>query len=85
MATFTEDVAISSHTSAPLITNKNEMIQEATNFLTQCYTELKKSDSVLSERLMEVKDEIQRTGTYTHTSEELTIGCKIAWRNTVNW
>lgn len=32
-------------------------------------------------RLAEVIDQIDRTGTYEHTLEELTIGARIAWRN----
>lgn len=34
-----------------------------------------------TERLMEVEAEIERTGTYTLTTEELTEGAKLAWRN----
>ena len=33
------------------------------------------------ERLAEVRDEIARTGTYVHTSAELTFGARVAWRN----
>jgi nitric-oxide synthase len=32
-------------------------------------------------RLHEVRAEIARTGTYTHTPDELTFGAKVAWRN----
>ncbi|WP_176955234.1 nitric oxide synthase oxygenase [Sinosporangium album] len=32
-------------------------------------------------RLREVMSEISMTGTYTHTSEELTFGARVAWRN----
>ena len=34
----------------------------------------------LEERLAEVRDEIERTGTYVHTSAELTFGARVAWR-----
>ncbi|WP_371478241.1 nitric oxide synthase oxygenase [Kitasatospora sp. NBC_00315] len=32
-------------------------------------------------RLRQVMDEIDRTGTYEHTAEELAFGAKLAWRN----
>lgn len=32
-------------------------------------------------RLRQVGDEIRRTGTYTHTLEELSFGARVAWRN----
>ncbi|GAA2429057.1 nitric oxide synthase oxygenase [Streptomyces macrosporus] len=34
-----------------------------------------------ADRLREVRAEIEDTGTYTHTPEELLIGAKVAWRN----
>ena len=34
-----------------------------------------------SERLRQIKDEIERTGTYSLTTEELCEGAKVAWRN----
>jgi nitric-oxide synthase, bacterial len=35
----------------------------------------------LEDRLAEVREEIERTGTYVHTSAELTFGARVAWRN----
>jgi nitric-oxide synthase, bacterial len=35
----------------------------------------------LKPRLRRVLREIDRTGTYTHTAEELTFGARVAWRN----
>lgn len=32
-------------------------------------------------RLGEVREELSRTGTYTHTAAELTFGARVAWRN----
>lgn len=34
-----------------------------------------------AERLSEIRDEIELTGSYTHTGEELAYGAKVAWRN----
>ncbi len=33
------------------------------------------------DRVAEVRDEIERTGTYVHTSAELTFGARVAWRS----
>ncbi|MEY7972934.1 nitric oxide synthase oxygenase [Saccharomonospora xinjiangensis] len=33
------------------------------------------------ERMAEIRAEVERTGTYTHTVEELTFGARVAWRN----
>ncbi|GGF33561.1 nitric oxide synthase oxygenase [Halobacillus andaensis] len=56
------------------------MWQKAESFIRQCYTELDQS-SLIEERLAEVKDSIDQTGTYQHTYEELEYGAKVAWRN----
>ncbi len=37
--------------------------------------------SVHPERFAEIQTQIERTGTYEHTSEELVYGAKVAWRN----
>lgn len=34
-----------------------------------------------TQRLSSIRESIELTGTYTHTSEELTFGAKLAWRN----
>ncbi|MFY9946344.1 MAG: nitric oxide synthase oxygenase, partial [Exiguobacterium chiriqhucha] len=34
-----------------------------------------------SKRLQTIADEIERTGSYTLTTDELTEGAKLAWRN----
>ncbi len=54
--------------------------ESARSFLTQCYYELEKEES-LAVRLEEVEQEIQETGTYTQTAEEMSYGSKMAWRN----
>ena len=45
----------------------------------QAYTEM--DDDAFRARIAEVAAEIQATGTYTHTTDELTVGAKIAWYN----
>ncbi|WP_372497006.1 nitric oxide synthase oxygenase [Pseudonocardia humida] len=51
---------------------------EAEEFLTQLHAE---TGRPVRRRLHEVLTEIDRTGTYTHTPEELVFGARVAWRN----
>lgn len=59
----------------------DRMIGEASEFIRGCYAELGRSKSELEKRLHEVASSIIRTGTYSHTAEELEWGAKLAWRN----
>ncbi|MFP5019196.1 nitric oxide synthase oxygenase [Pseudonocardia phyllosphaerae] len=52
----------------------------AEEFLRQFHTEIGPS-AALDERRRQVLDEIDRTGTYTHTADELAFGARVAWRN----
>lgn len=54
---------------------------EAEDFIRNCYGELNKSEMDISRRLTSIQNSIQLTGTYEHTTEELTYGAKMAWRN----
>lgn len=56
-------------------------LEEARSFLQRCYLELNKDEIELQRRLDEVKQEINQTGSYTHTYEELAHGARMAWRN----
>jgi nitric-oxide synthase len=53
---------------------------EAEDFLRQCYTENPRLGPVES-RLAVVRAQIAATGSYVHTSDELSYGAKMAWRN----
>jgi nitric-oxide synthase len=53
---------------------------EAREFLVQFHGETGR-DRELEPRLLQVWGEIERTGTYTHTDEELAFGARVAWRN----
>jgi nitric-oxide synthase len=57
----------------------NALYQKASSFLEQVYKELDLPS--LEQRLVEVQQEIESTGTYTHTFEELEHGARMAWRN----
>lgn len=56
------------------------MLNEATNFIVQCFKELDKENQI-ENRLIEVEKEIEKHGTYTHSFTELEHGAKMAWRN----
>ena len=45
------------------------------------YRELNYNPSIFDKRIKEIEKEIEHTGTYTHTLEELSYGAKLAWRN----
>ncbi|MBL8786333.1 MAG: nitric oxide synthase oxygenase [Deltaproteobacteria bacterium] len=53
---------------------------EAEAFLGQMFKERGAPDA-LGPRMDEVREEVARTGTYTHTLDELTYGARLAWRN----
>lgn len=55
--------------------------EEAERFIYTCYKELGYTREDAEARLLAVKREVDETGTYTHTTEELEQGCKMAWRN----
>jgi nitric-oxide synthase len=53
---------------------------EAEDFLRQCYVENPRLGPV-EPRLAIVRAQIAATGTYVHTTDELSHGAKVAWRN----
>lgn len=59
----------------------NDLLTEAADFITMCYKELEKPSDEAAERIQLIKNEIQQTGSYIHTYEELEHGAKMAWRN----
>ena len=60
---------------------QEKMVKEAQQFYEILQPEFDWSDTKFSRRLQQVKQEISATGTYTHTSEELEMGARLAWRN----
>jgi len=56
------------------------LIESATAFLEQFHDETTPAQT-LAGRLDEVHREIDETGTYVHTPDELTFGARVAWRN----
>ncbi len=62
-------------------TENNKLLLEAEQFIHRCYEELGMSIELQMERIEEVENEVNKTGTYIHTSIELEHGAKMAWRN----
>lgn len=60
--------------------NQEQLWAEAVHFL-QLYHNECGLEKELEYRLQEVQREMEQTGTYEHTYEELTYGAKVAWRN----
>ena len=56
-------------------------LDEAERFLDQVRRHSRQSTERWSDRVREVRSEVERTGTYRHTVDELTIGAKLAWYN----
>ncbi|MDO5376409.1 MAG: nitric oxide synthase oxygenase [Staphylococcus rostri] len=56
------------------------MLQKARTFITDMYKELNLSETACAERIAQIEREITETGTYRHTTEELTYGARVAWR-----
>ena len=57
------------------------LIDKARSFIQTMYSELKYNTNEVENRMKEIEQEINLTGSYTHTYEELSYGAKMAWRN----
>lgn len=57
------------------------MLEKAVAFITAFYEETNKGTNKLAERLIQIEEEIIEKGFYYQTTEELTYGAKVAWRN----
>lgn len=57
------------------------LLDKATAFIISMNKELNIDKTQTQKRIQEIQDEINQTGTYTHTTEELEYGAKVAWRN----
>ncbi|MDJ0694140.1 MAG: nitric oxide synthase oxygenase [Mastigocoleus sp. MO_167.B18] len=60
---------------------QNSIISEAAEFIKLFYKENNLSIANLEKRLIEICIEVEKTGTYQQTKEEITYGSKVAWRN----
>ena len=53
------------------------LLEEARSFIEMMYRELNYNPSIFDKRIKEIEKEIEHTGTYTHTLEELSYGAKL--------
>ncbi|MCG6793958.1 nitric oxide synthase oxygenase [Geobacillus sp. YHL] len=58
-----------------------QLMTKAEQFIIASYRELGKSEQEMRRRLNEIRWEMEQTGTYRHTYEELSYGAKMAWRH----
>ncbi|WP_019416177.1 nitric oxide synthase oxygenase [Paenisporosarcina sp. TG20] len=61
--------------------NNSLLLNKALKFLFQYGKESGLSEETIINRQHMIKEEIETTGTYTHTLEEITYGATLAWRN----
>ncbi|MFD1029975.1 nitric oxide synthase oxygenase [Metaplanococcus flavidus] len=57
------------------------LIEEAGYFIQNCYAEIGMNETDIENRLNEIIEEVNQTGTYQHSFEELEHGARMAWRN----
>ena len=62
--------------------NEERLLKKAAEYLNVIASEQAWEESDRERRWQEIKAEVQATGTYTHTYEELAYGAQLAWRNT---
>lgn len=61
--------------------NEERLLKRARQYLDQIATEQEWEPEDKARRWAEIQEEVQATGTYTHTYEELAYGAQLAWRN----
>ncbi|WP_276316160.1 nitric oxide synthase oxygenase [Paenibacillus lignilyticus] len=67
--------------SQQTVMSNRGLLQEAEAYIRQFGSELAIEEKETAARIAEITAEIDATGTYTHTLEELAYGAKLAWRN----
>ncbi|HSI65919.1 MAG TPA: nitric oxide synthase oxygenase [Planococcus sp. (in: firmicutes)] len=63
------------------VDSRTASISKAVDFIYRCFEELGKTEEQAILRCREVAAEIEESGTYRHTYEELEHGARMAWRN----
>ncbi|QNU25040.1 nitric oxide synthase oxygenase [Geobacillus zalihae] len=58
-----------------------QLMIKAEQFIMASYRELGKSEQEIKRRVNEIRWEVEQTGTYRHTYEEISYGAKMAWRH----
>ena len=78
---WAEAAASLSSTTAPRSSRGACLLEQARSYLETFCFELEKPGKYQTSRLDEIESEIERTGGYQQTYEELAFGAKLAWRN----
>ena len=60
---------------------RTALLAEAELFIRKCYAELERTGEEADRRIGEIAREIEESGTYVHTYEELRHGARMAWRS----
>lgn len=60
---------------------QSSLLEQAADFVRCFYTETNQSSEAAEARIADIADSIAQNGTYTHTSDELLFGARLAWRN----
>eukprot|EP00457_Paulinella_chromatophora_P000348 gb/GEZN01000348.1/.p1 GENE.gb/GEZN01000348.1/~~gb/GEZN01000348.1/.p1 ORF type:complete len:1573 (+),score=252.12 gb/GEZN01000348.1/:477-4721(+) len=63
------------------VVQEEKLLQDVHEFYAQVAEELKWNPAKLASRQLEITKEVQATGTYKQSLEELTVGARLAWRN----
>ena len=61
--------------------NEERVLKKAKQYLDQIATEQEWEPEDRARRWVEIQEEVNATGTYTHTYEELAYGAQLSWRN----
>ncbi|WP_219834520.1 nitric oxide synthase oxygenase [Paenibacillus sp. R14(2021)] len=68
------------HNQTAAVSNRH-LLHEAEAYIRQFGIELGRSSEETNHRIAQIAADIEATGTYVHTGEELAYGAKLAWRN----
>src|SRR6202047_3851456 len=67
--------------SEPGATGSLEVLKEGTRAWHRLYCAENSWPEISARRWLQIEDELERTGTYWQSAEELEYGAKVAWRN----
>ncbi|GAA0688951.1 nitric oxide synthase oxygenase [Kitasatospora atroaurantiaca] len=76
----TAPAGVCPYAQPPSVPDDRSVVGQAVAFVRQFHLE-QPGESDPAPRVRQVVAEIERTGTYVHTTEELAFGAKLAWRN----
>ena len=69
----------------PGVTASLEVLKEETRAWHRIYCAENSCREISARRWVQIEDELERTGTYWQSAEELEYGAKVAWRNSLQF